>query len=218
MKEIYKRIIAATVLVLASGAIFFLLPAIFFSLLIILIYLLIVFLELPTLFAHNKQLWLLTPFYPTLSFLLLLSLNHSPFRNLIPFIIIVVSIYDTGAYFVGKHFGENRIAPKVSPKKTWEGFAGGLIIASIATCGLQLIVCNFNSNILMTTVVVLAICCLSTLGDFFESWLKRKAHVKDSSSLLPGHGGLLDRFDSLLFVIPPIWIFKSTLTTLFCLL
>lgn len=216
MAELYKRLITGFILLMFSGIIFFYLPPLYFSLLIMVIYNVILFIELPALFAHNKKLWFLVPLYPTLSCVIASILNMGTFRNLIPLTIILISVYDTGAYFIGKQFGTHRIAPHISPQKSWEGFAGGCIITLLAALVMQLFLCKAITPFIMIGIVI-ALCFLATLGDFFESFLKRNAGLKNSSELLPGHGGLLDRIDSLLFVIPLIWIFKSMLASYFCL-
>jgi phosphatidate cytidylyltransferase len=107
---------------------------------------------------------------------------------------------DTFAYIVGVLAGKNKIAPKISPKKTWEGFAGGLL----ATIGLGFVLFHFwpmFSLMIWLTVAVL-VSLAATLGDLVESMFKRSAGVKDSGRVLPGHGGVLDRFDGFVFAIP----------------
>jgi phosphatidate cytidylyltransferase len=107
-------------------------------------------------------------------------------------------VADTAAYFVGKRFGKNKLAPQVSPKKTIEGALGGL--AGVAVClGAWVVYQNYGWW-WIGVFVLLAI--YSIFGDLFESLLKRQADVKDSSNLLPGHGGILDRIDAQLPVIP----------------
>ena len=111
----------------------------------------------------------------------------------------MVSIWaaDVGAYFVGKRFGKTKLAPKISPGKTIEGFIGGLSLVVLIYVPVLFI--NFDSKsaaLLLFTVVFTAI--VSVGGDLFESKLKRHSGLKDSSNILPGHGGVLDRIDSLL--------------------
>lgn len=117
---------------------------------------------------------------------------------LLIFMIAIVAAADTGAYFGGSYFKGPKIAPKLSPKKTWSGFASGFIAGSLMGA-----VCAFLSGFSPLTGLLLAmpIVILSVLGDFLESGLKRRLEVKDSGDLLPGHGGLLDRLDSLLMVV-----------------
>lgn len=118
----------------------------------------------------------------------------------------LVWINDTAAYFVGMNFGKHRLAPTVSPKKSVEGLCGGLI----ATCGAAVaITFVWPRELPLVHAVALGagIVLFATLGDLFESLLKRDAGVKDSGNLLPGHGGILDRFDSMVFVVPFVYWF-----------
>ena len=113
---------------------------------------------------------------------------------------------DTGAYFVGRLFGRNKLMPSVSPAKTVEGALGGVML-SVVICWLfvrMLLVPQGQLGLSPLGIVSfgIAIAVAAQLGDLFESMLKREARVKDSSGLLPGHGGFLDRIDSLLFVLP----------------
>ncbi len=112
---------------------------------------------------------------------------------------------DIGAYFAGRAFGRRKLAPSVSPGKTWEGVGGGVLLA--------LVVCAPAASLLtpswLTWVpLIVLLVGVSVFGDLFESVLKRTTGVKDSGSLLPGHGGVLDRIDSLLAVLP---VFAATL-------
>ncbi len=109
-------------------------------------------------------------------------------------VIATVSIADSAAYFAGKKFGRNKLAPEISPGKTWEGVAGGLVAVSLYGYGL----CYYFNYSLWFLVGFWLIVVLSIMGDLFESLLKRQAGIKDSSQLLPGHGGILDRMDGLI--------------------
>ena len=118
---------------------------------------------------------------------------------------------DTGGYYAGKYFGKRKIWPLVSPKKTWAGFFGGIALC-VLVCALQ----GFLGKTMGWSLPALPVwawaclglifCLSAQLGDFFESALKRSLSVKDSSSLLPGHGGVLDRIDSVLFVLPVYYL------------
>jgi len=106
---------------------------------------------------------------------------------------------DVGAYFAGRRFGHNKLAPAVSPGKTWEGVWGGLATSSLV-CGVLLVVMGrFNLGWLTIMVLLVGV---SVFGDLFESVLKRVRGLKDSGTLLPGHGGVLDRIDSVIAVLP----------------
>ncbi len=111
---------------------------------------------------------------------------------------------DSFAYFVGKSFGKRRMAPEISPAKTWEGFLGGLVGGVVA--GL-LFALGIHASLGEGAVVGLIAGVFGPLGDLFESALKRELNIKDFGSIMPGHGGILDRFDSLLFVAPLIYLY-----------
>jgi phosphatidate cytidylyltransferase len=122
---------------------------------------------------------------------------------------IVVS--DTAQYYVGRMLGKRPLAPSISPKKTIEGALGGLVCASafMVLAGVQMLpFVGYRPLVVLSVLVVgLGIC-----GDLFESRLKRAAGVKDSSSLIPGHGGVLDRIDALLFAVPPFYLFVRNIS------
>ncbi|KUJ75344.1 hypothetical protein AVO42_08420 [Thiomicrospira sp. XS5] len=117
--------------------------------------------------------------------------------------LFVVWAIDTGAYFAGRRFGRRKLAVHVSPGKTWEGVYGGALLAFvIAVVGLNWLQPDLSDSYLAVAVVFSGVALFSIFGDLFESLLKRQANLKDSSQLLPGHGGLLDRVDSLLVAVP----------------
>ena len=113
---------------------------------------------------------------------------------------------DTGAYAVGMLIGRHKMAPRISPKKTWEGAVGGYVAGASACFGLNAL---FDTGVPATTLAPLALALpvAAQAGDLFESWMKRRMGVKDTSGLLPGHGGFLDRMDSILFVMPLVYVF-----------
>ena len=106
---------------------------------------------------------------------------------------------DVGAYFAGRAFGKTTLAPEVSPGKTWEGVIGGMLLAG-GLCGLVLV--WWRADAVVWLVLMVALIGVSVLGDLFESLVKRASGVKDSGTILPGHGGMLDRIDSILAVLP----------------
>jgi phosphatidate cytidylyltransferase len=112
---------------------------------------------------------------------------------------------DTGAYLVGRQMGRTKLFERHSPKKTWEGFIGGIVISA----GVALIINHFFTELLWNQWVSVAILisCFGTLGDLVESMFKRSINVKDSGGILPGHGGLLDRFDGLLLAAPIVYAY-----------
>jgi phosphatidate cytidylyltransferase len=131
------------------------------------------------------------------------------------FIIVAIWLNDTSAYIVGSLIGKTPLS-KISPKKTWEGTIGGILLAALLT-GLLFtwfdkegwVYIGINNNKLFILPVIIAVA--GTFGDLLESKLKRMAGVKDSGSIMPGHGGFLDRFDSLLLAIPAVWFWFSFL-------
>ena len=121
------------------------------------------------------------------------------------FALVVPWLCDSAAYFTGRSFGKHKFAPAISPNKTWEGAIGGLVFSTIAGAVWSFAV--FGGKYLVFTVVTAALIgVFGQLGDLVESLLKRGAGVKDSSNLFPGHGGLLDRTDSLLYSITITWL------------
>ena len=104
---------------------------------------------------------------------------------------------------MGSKIGKNRLFPSLSPKKSWEGFFGGMLFSVISTTLLAYFLDVFMFDVITRGIILgIVISIFATWGDLFESMLKRNAGVKDSGSLIPGHGGILDRIDSMLFVIP----------------
>jgi phosphatidate cytidylyltransferase len=117
---------------------------------------------------------------------------------------------DTGAYLSGRFFGRTKLFERHSPKKTWEGFIGGVLIAAVA----GYILSNFYHELSWDKWVIMAILigCFGTLGDLVESMFKRSINIKDSGGILPGHGGLLDRFDGLLLSAPIVYAYLYLIT------
>lgn len=153
--------------------------------------------------AAGRTAWLLGGFvYIGLAALTLFMLRvvPLPLGNILLFAIILAVIgTDVGAYFSGRTFGGPKIAPKISPSKTWSGLAGGMLGAAVA-----LVLVTYHaegfSDLGLKLLAGAMIAVVAQSGDFFESWMKRRAGVKDASNLIPGHGGLFDRADGLLAV------------------
>ena len=118
----------------------------------------------------------------------------------------LIWIGDTGAYFTGMAFGKRPLAPKISPKKSIEGLAGGALF-TLAAAFLIARYWIWELSAWQALVIGLGVVIFGTLGDLFESLLKRDAGVKDSGNLVPGHGGVLDRFDSMMFALPFVYWF-----------
>lgn len=121
---------------------------------------------------------------------------------------VAVWVCDSVAYFVGRAFGKHKIAPRISPKKSWEGGLAGLVGAAAVFVAAAVWLLPVLP-IVHAVILGLLVGAVGQVGDFAESWLKRDAGVKDSSSLIPGHGGILDRFDSMLFVAPTVFLYLS---------
>ena len=141
-------------------------------------------------------LWALAPTWLALA-KLYLQAEHG--RELVVFVLVLAWAADIGAYFAGRYFGRLRLAPQVSPNKTWEGLLGGLVAGSVvAFAG----VAWFGLPRLAFLSLCIAAVLVSVVGDLVESMFKRQRGIKDSGSLLPGHGGVLDRIDSLTSSVP----------------
>ena len=120
------------------------------------------------------------------------------------FIFILTWTFDTFAYLFGVKFGKHKIMPSISPKKSWEGFAGGYFLTLIAAYITSKYPSKIDFQFAIITALILPF--TATLGDFIESHFKRKSGVKDSGNFIPGHGGILDRIDSLMITIPVLYI------------
>lgn len=159
-----------------------------------------------------KSIWILVPWW--LSLIVLRESVYGPWA--VMFALMIVILADSGAYFSGRLWGKHKLAARVSPGKTWEGVLGGILISVVITSAYASWFMLSKSdgelhfsfdNLLVVIIIVLVIAAISVLGDLNESMLKRYAGVKDSGSLLPGHGGILDRIDGLTFALPILaWI------------
>lgn len=148
--------------------------------------------------------WLYGLLYIVVPGSLLLALNHSDTRYLLPLACLLTYSNDAGAYIAGKLWGNKKLCPSISPNKTWVGLWGGYAVC-LAT--LWLYAGNsFLHQIAAYVILGVIVSTLAVVGDLFESWLKRRVNLKDSGSCLPGHGGILDRIDSLL----PVAVFFYT--------
>lgn len=155
-----------------------------------------------TLYNNNKWILRMSAFFVLIpAWVALIALHlHNPL--LVLYLIFLVAVADSGAYFTGKAFGKNKLAPELSPGKTREGMLGGLVGAVIwAILGALF----FNLGVqdwFYFIILSVAVALLSVAGDLFESLIKREAGQKDSGNILPGHGGILDRVDGLIATLP----------------
>ncbi|MCA1589359.1 MAG: phosphatidate cytidylyltransferase [Acidobacteria bacterium] len=134
--------------------------------------------------------------------------DNRPFlsTHLLAYFFLVIFGSDAGAYFTGRAFGERKLAPKISPGKTWEGLIGGLIAAA-AFAALSTFLFFPELPYQVSIALGLLLAAIGVLGDLVESAMKRGSNIKDAARILPGHGGLLDRLDSLLFSAPILYYF-----------
>lgn len=150
--------------------------------------------------------------YIIVPFLLInvMSVSHDPKigNHVYPLLGIFIMIWfsDTFAYLVGRKIGKNKLFERISPKKSWEGFLGGMTFAMLS--GIVIAYFLEGQPFVQYAVMGILVATFGTLGDLVESMLKRSLDLKDSGTILPGHGGLLDRFDSILIVVPIIFVFQ----------
>jgi phosphatidate cytidylyltransferase len=146
-------------------------------------------------------LWMLLPCWFCLNYLKLYqtSLLENLGQQLIAMVFLITIAADTGAYFVGKTWGKHLLIRNVSPKKTWEGCAGGLALTLVLV---SVVWMQLGLPIVQGVLIIAVTAVASVFGDLVESMFKRQAKMKDSGSVLPGHGGVLDRIDSLLAAMP----------------
>lgn len=150
----------------------------------------------------NPGFWIISLMYPISSFVTLMYLTSRfavtwPIIPLYPF--IAASVVDMAGYFVGNLIGRHRCAPRISPNKTWEGLIGG-VVALYAANFFLLWIHGRSCNVPLMWVSTPILAASAIFGDLLISWLKRRQGLKDTGSILPGHGGLLDRLDSVLFI------------------
>jgi phosphatidate cytidylyltransferase len=187
-------------------------------------------------FIPFKYVWLIIPFFALIFIVSLYQKSRLPFNDIaytllgimyacIPFVffvalgfiqgvynhyiplgfLIILWANDTGAYLSGRSFGKQKLFERISPNKTWEGFIGGVLFAMLIALNLAQYFGSLQKWEWVTMAAIIGV--FGTLGDLVESMLKRSLGVKDSGSILPGHGGLLDRFDGLLIAAPLVFLF-----------
>jgi phosphatidate cytidylyltransferase len=148
---------------------------------------------------------LLSAIYVGMGFYFFIETRHGGLVYIF-YSLFIIWATDSGAYFIGKAMGKRKLWPEISPNKTVEGFIGGVVCAVIVAV-LFVLLTNINATILTLAGITIVLSVFGQIGDLVESALKRHFNVKDSGKILPGHGGILDRFDSLLFVWPLLHFF-----------
>lgn len=146
-------------------------------------------------------LYIIIPFY------IILFTPFTNEKNLILLMYILTWAFDTFAYIFGINFGKTKMIPSISPKKSWEGFIGGFISTIIVSYFASRYFIEISFNNIMIISILLPF--TATTGDFIESYYKRQADIKDSSNLIPGHGGILDRIDAFMITIPILYIYSK---------
>ncbi len=126
---------------------------------------------------------------------------------------------DTGAYFIGTFFGKHKMSPVISPKKSWEGFFGGWAV-SVVCSALYAVICNaflayVNVSPIAFAIMAFVLAPLSVCGDLFASVIKRQSGIKDYGNIMPGHGGVMDRFDSVICIAPILYLLIQVLSQVF---
>ncbi len=117
------------------------------------------------------------------------------------YLILITIFTDTFAYIVGRLIGKHKMCPSVSPNKTWEGFAGGLVFGTFISTMYYINAFNYSKNIFLLVIITAVLSIVGELGDLAFSSIKRHYNIKDFGNIMPGHGGVLDRLDSIIFVI-----------------
>jgi phosphatidate cytidylyltransferase len=158
----------------------------------------------PTGFIKRSTAAVFGTFYlPFLAGFILLVAHHEQAQERILLLVLCVALNDTFAYLFGVLFGKHKLAPHISPKKSWEGLIGGLTAELIGIALVMFYI--FHQPVWVGLVLGAASTISATCGDLIESAMKRDLTIKDMSNFLPGHGGMLDRIDSVLFVAPTVW-------------
>src|SRR5690606_2047164 len=168
-----------------------------------------------TLFKFTKELYfdngklIFTVIYTALPFGFALGLPkfssvNDTFTLEVFFLFVLIWSSDSFAYFAGRLFGKHKMAPKISPKKTWEGYAGGVILTLILSFFVEKYNVDLRGNWMAVGFLVAV---FAPIGDLVESQLKRSFGAKDSGNIIPGHGGILDRLDSFIITVPVVYLY-----------
>ena len=173
---------------------------------------------LPVVLYHNDKVYNIKDAFYLLGGVLFLGFSMSLFYmyrsislELILFLFLITIITDTYAYFGGMLIGKNKLLEVISPKKTWEGTIIGSLVGTFVCSVYYLTLINQSASILAVSIIVLFLSLIGQFGDLFFSAIKRKYNVKDFSNIMPGHGGILDRLDSIIFVMLAFTFFLNIL-------
>lgn len=199
MHETTQRILTAIPLTLFFGGIIIFAPTWAFIPIIACLLAIMLIVEWPKLMPINTPYFaLITMIYPILPVLLILAMHLQTGPITTTYLVSAVALHDCCSYFVGKAWGKTKILPSISPGKTIQGFFGGLYATLFFN---TIFLMNKPADLLFVVLLSIGFCMLAFLGDIFESYLKRRAGLKDSGTILPGHGGIFDRIDGILFAI-----------------
>ena len=205
-----RRVITGLIFGILFWGVFLYAPPILFSLLLALVALLIASFEWTNFYNIDSwSFWLILPIYPLLPFALLIAMNHvAAYRPLLFFLFAIAFAHDTGSYIVGKMIGKHKIWPAISPNKTWEGFIGGFITTVVVAYFIRFLTPFTAIEALFAGAIIAG---GGFIGDIIVSAIKRDIGLKDTGNLIPGHGGILDRIDSLAIAAPSFFYFVYNL-------
>ncbi len=162
--------------------------------------------------------YILATLFVSFSFLCLVHLRNEAHHGLFYVLLCFGGAWfaDTGAYFTGRFLGKHKLSPNISPKKTVEGLVGGIVsnvlLINLLALVYSKIVGNLTVNYLLLSALAIVVALAGTAGDLIASVIKRQIGIKDYGNLIPGHGGIMDRFDSILFIAPTVYIVTRVVT------
>lgn len=212
MQEIALRIITAISLALFFSSVIMYAPGWLFIVIVLGLLAWMLVAEWPKLMPIRSPYFeFITIFYPILPTMLIILLHINTGPSTTVYLISAVALHDSVSYFIGKSWGSTKILPSVSPGKTVEGFLGGMYATLLFNI---YFLYNDSAELWFIIVFTIGLCILAFAGDIFESLLKRRAGLKDSGTILPGHGGLFDRIDGLLFAILLVYPYQYYLHTI----
>ena len=173
---------------------------------------------LPVILYHNEKVYNVRDAFYLLGGVFFLGFSMSLFYmyrthslSLIIFLFLITMITDSYAYFTGRLIGKTKLIESISPNKTWEGTIGGSLVGTFVCTVYYLTIIDPTASVIVISLIVLLLSLVGQLGDLFFSAIKRRFRVKDFSNLMPGHGGVLDRLDSIIFVMLTFTFFLNIL-------